>query len=172
VANTNAAPVNCSHVNITLSLDGGNTFPIKLKSNIPNDGVANIILPMQTSTQARIKVGAVDNIFFDICDTDFQITADGKEDNSMANNIATIAKIISVQPNPAHNFTNVIFNTDVKTAALTVTNSAGIIILTKTFTEIEKGTTEKIPVQSFAKGVYFIKISSGTQSQTEKIVIE
>jgi len=172
VANTNAAPVNCSHVNITLSLDGGNTFPIKLKSDILNDGVANIVLPMQASTHARIKVVAVGNIFYDICDADFKIIAAGKEENSIANNISTIAKIISVQPNPAHNYTNVIFNTAIKTGNLTVTNSAGEIILNKPLAAIEKGTTEKILLQSFAKGVYFIKISSGTQSQTKKIVIE
>jgi hypothetical protein len=127
---------------------------------------------MQTSTHARIKVVAVDNIFYDICDADFKIIAAGKEENSIANNISTIAKIMSVQPNPAHNYTNVIFNTAIKTGNLTVTNSAGEIILNKTLAAIEKGTTEKISLQSFAKGVYFIKISSGTQSQTEKIVIE
>lgn len=172
VANTDNAPVNCSHVNIMLSLDGGNTFPIKLKSNIPNNGKANIYLPMQTTSQARIKVVAVNNIFFDISDMDFKITATGKEDNTIAADVTSIAKIISVQPNPANNYTNVIFNVEIKSGTLVLTNEQGKILINKTLNSIEKGFTEKISLQQFTKGIYFIKISSGTQSQTEKIVID
>ncbi len=171
VANTTAAPVNCSHVNITLSLDGGNTFPIKLKSNIPNDGVANIVLPMQTSTNARIKVVAANNIFFDISDADFQITEAQKEGNSIAASI-NLAKIISVQPNPANSYTNIVFNAGIKSGTLTLTNAQGKILMNKPLNTIEKGYTEKISLQPFTKGIYFIKISAGTQSQTEKIVID
>ena len=53
-----------------------------------------------------------------------------------------------------------------------IINAAGKTIFTKTLTDVEKGITQKILLQSFAKGIYFIKISCGTQSQTEKIVIE
>lgn len=75
VANTNAAPVNCSQVNILLSTDGGNTFPYLLKQNTINDGTEDVTipdLPGATST-ARIKIQSVGNIFFDISDKDFSI---------------------------------------------------------------------------------------------------
>lgn len=171
VANTNVAPVNCTLVNITLSLDGGDTFPIKLKSNIPNDGMANIVLPMGTTAQARIKVVAADNIFFDISNTNFKITAAGKPENSIAAALPAIAKIISVQPNPANTYTNVIFNSTVKNCTLVLTNADGKIVLTKTLNSISKGSTEKISLQQFTKGVYFLKISTGEQIQTEKIIV-
>ena len=75
VANTNAVPVNCTRVNILLSVDGGNTYPYLLKQNTDNDGSESITipdLPAATST-ARIKVQSVGNIFFDVSDKDFSI---------------------------------------------------------------------------------------------------
>ena len=73
VANTNASPVNCSQVNIRLSIDGGNTYPYLLAASTPNDGSQSVTLPDTPTTQARIKVEAVGNIFFDISDVNFTI---------------------------------------------------------------------------------------------------
>lgn len=73
VANTNLAPVNTANVNIKLSLDGGMTFPIILKENTPNDGSEIVTLPTRGTTTARVLVEAVNNIFFDISNTNFTI---------------------------------------------------------------------------------------------------
>lgn len=73
VANTDIAPVNVSNVNILLSVDGGQTYTYTLASNTPNDGAANVTLPDHQTTTARIKVEAVDNIFFDISNVNFTI---------------------------------------------------------------------------------------------------
>lgn len=73
VANTDQAPVNCSSVSILLSTDGGQTFPTVLKSNTANDGSEAVSLPVLGSTNARIKVASVDNIFFNINSSDFII---------------------------------------------------------------------------------------------------
>ncbi|MGI8641390.1 MAG: reprolysin-like metallopeptidase, partial [Pyrinomonadaceae bacterium] len=75
VNNTNAAPVNAVSVKISLSTDGGTTFPTVLAAITPNDGSETVIIPNITTTTARIKVEAVGNIFFDINDTNFAITA-------------------------------------------------------------------------------------------------
>lgn len=78
VANTTASPVNCSTVKISLSTDGGATFPagLVLAPATANDGSESVIVPANvSSTQARIKVEAVGNIFFDVSDTNFIIPA-------------------------------------------------------------------------------------------------
>ncbi len=75
VANTTASPVSCSLVNILLSTDGGNTFPTTLLAGTPNDGSQSVTLPNVNTTTARIKVESVGNIFFDLSNTNFTITA-------------------------------------------------------------------------------------------------
>lgn len=75
VNSTNVAPVNCANVKISLSTDGGNTFPFVLAASTPNDGDASVIVPSGlNSTAARIKVEAVGNIFFDISGVNFTVT--------------------------------------------------------------------------------------------------
>ena len=73
VANTNAAPVNCSAVNIFLSTDGGFTYPVQIASNLPNTGSASVLIPAGQTTTARIKVKAANNVFFDISNVNFTI---------------------------------------------------------------------------------------------------
>lgn len=75
VANTNSAPVNCTNVNIKLSTDGGYTFPITLISGTVNDGSETVNIPGISTTTARIKVESAGNVFFDISNTNFSITA-------------------------------------------------------------------------------------------------
>jgi hypothetical protein len=78
VANTSAAIVNCANVKISLSTDGGYTFPIVLASSVPNNGSATVTIPNTANvatTQGRIKVEAVGNIFFDISDANLTITS-------------------------------------------------------------------------------------------------
>lgn len=74
VANTNQEPVNCSKVDLYLSTDGGYNFDILLASGIENDGQHSVIAPLIKSEQVRIKVQAVENIFFDISNSDIKIT--------------------------------------------------------------------------------------------------
>lgn len=74
VRSTNTAPVNCANVKISLSTDGGASFAT-LVASTPNDGAELITIPYILTTTARIKVEAVGNIFFDISDNNFFISA-------------------------------------------------------------------------------------------------
>lgn len=86
-AGTATAPVNCNAVTIQLSTDGGNTYPVTLLSNTPNDGSQQVVIPAMATNAARIRIVAVNNIFFDISNNNFTIAgpyvtkADGNWNN-------------------------------------------------------------------------------------------
>lgn len=73
VANTTAAPVSCPLVDISLSTDGGRTYPTALATGVANDGAQEVTLPNIDTTTARIKVKCGNNAFFDISNADFTI---------------------------------------------------------------------------------------------------
>ena len=73
VAGTNGAEVNCQTVNILLSTDGGNTYPIALASGVVNNGSTQITVPNTIGNQNRVKVEAADNIFYDVSNVNFSI---------------------------------------------------------------------------------------------------
>lgn len=74
VNGTSGAPVNAANVKISLSTDGGNTFPTTILGSTPNDGSEVVTIPNIPAATCRIKVEAVGNIFFDISDVNFTIT--------------------------------------------------------------------------------------------------
>jgi hypothetical protein len=73
VAGTNLAPVSAENVKISLSLDGGLTYPHVLAESTPNDGSAVVEVANADTTKARIKIEAVGNVFFDVSATDFAV---------------------------------------------------------------------------------------------------
>ena len=75
VANTTAAPVSATNVKISFSTDGGLTFPTTILASTANDGTEAITVPNVTTTQGRIKIEAVGNIFFDMSDANFSTNA-------------------------------------------------------------------------------------------------
>jgi hypothetical protein len=77
VNNTNAAPFNAANVKISFSSDGGQTFPTVLAASTANDGSETIVVPAVQTTQGRIKIEAIGNIFFDINDANITVNQPG-----------------------------------------------------------------------------------------------
>jgi hypothetical protein len=75
VAGTSASPVSATDVAIYLSLDGGLTWPQTLAASTPNDGSQNVLVPNVSTTQARVMVAALGNVFFDVSNANFTIVA-------------------------------------------------------------------------------------------------
>ena len=75
VANTNTGTVNTPTVNILLSVDGGQTFPFVLASDVPNDGSQDVTVPIAGSdtSMARLIVEGHNNIFYAVNSSDFTI---------------------------------------------------------------------------------------------------
>ncbi len=86
VAGTSSSPISCSQVDISLSIDGGNSFPTALASATNNDGSEVVTIPSSTSTNSstRLKVACHDNIFFDISDINLSVINTGTSTNSTA----------------------------------------------------------------------------------------
>jgi len=74
VAGTTANGVNTANVDILLSTDGGNTYPITILAGTANDGTQAITVPNNPGTQNRIMVKGSNHIFFDISNANFTIT--------------------------------------------------------------------------------------------------
>ena len=75
VANTTIPAIGAANVRILLSTNNGGSFPITLAASTPNDGSFTFIVPRQSAQQARIKVEAINNIFFNISPAFTIITA-------------------------------------------------------------------------------------------------
>jgi hypothetical protein len=80
VAGTTANGVNAANVEILLSTDGGDTYPITILASTPNDGSQAITVPNNPGTLNRIMVKGANHIFFDISNTNFTITSGGGGD--------------------------------------------------------------------------------------------
>ena len=100
VSGTDLNPISVSSVDITMSVDGGETFPYVLAENVPNDGSHDITLPDVVTTEGRIRVDAVGNIFYSINQRPFSITRDDivmtvdQLDFSVCQNTSTVSDFI------------------------------------------------------------------------------
>jgi hypothetical protein len=76
VAGTTASPISCTNVNILMSLDGGLNYYDTVLLNTPNDGSQIITVPnIATTNTVRFRVECANNVFFDISNANFTITA-------------------------------------------------------------------------------------------------
>ncbi|MEP7265020.1 MAG: reprolysin-like metallopeptidase, partial [Bacteroidota bacterium] len=79
VAGTTANGVNTANVDILLSTDGGNTYPVTILAATTNDGTQSITVPNNPGTQNRIMVKGSGHVFFDISNANFTIVAGGPD---------------------------------------------------------------------------------------------
>ncbi|MDX1270212.1 reprolysin-like metallopeptidase [Bizionia paragorgiae] len=75
VANTTAAGINVSHVNILLSTNGGLSYDTVLASNVPNNGAYDVTVPSTVAPFCRVMVEAVGNIFFNVNSKNFSLNS-------------------------------------------------------------------------------------------------
>lgn len=158
VVGSNGAPINCTDVRITMSTDGGLTYPTTVLASTPNDGTQSVTIPNVTTTTARMRVEAIGNVFFDISNANFSITG------GTATNPTVTINQAAAQPDPTSaspiNFT-VVFDqavTGFATGDVTLTGTAGATLGTVT----GSGTTYNVAVSGMAtSGTVIATIPAG-----------
>lgn len=168
VNNTDVPPVDCGLVDIYISLDGGNTYSL-LVSATPNDGSEIITVPSVTAdiTTCRIKVESVGNIFYDVSDKNFTITAGVGVHEISTNN----AMGLSVYPNPSHGkFTIAASNLNASHETKVVVHT----ILGKTIFEASYNNKtelkETLDLSNFSQGMYFVKVSNDSKQSVYRVI--
>lgn len=166
VANTNVAPVSCSNVNIKLSVDGGFTYPYTLAVNTPNDGSENVTLPSLMNSQARVKVEAVGNIFFDISNTNFSIT-NVVSVNNIGTEIPDNYSLSQNFPNPFNPSTKINFDIPVSSKVeLKILDLSGREVTTLVNGNINPGSySVTFNSENLSSGIYFYKIIASGENQ-------
>lgn len=168
VANTDDGPIDCQNVNISLLHKSSNIWhETLLVENIPNSGGAMIIIPDIDSligTMNRLKIEAADNIFFDISDQNFYITA--------LENIELSSKSYHVFPNPnSGRFTIDFKDLDLKNVTINIKNVTGHIVFNKLI-KTTKTSQQKLDVSFLNKGIYLLELDQEHLKKVSLISIQ
>lgn len=171
VNGTNTAPINCANVNIYISNNAGTSFTLVL-ANTPNDGTENVVMPnlTVTSTVCRVKVESIGNVFYDLNDKNFTITALATGLNQYAN--AEGLKL-SLYPNP---FTSTVKiditsnnNLNADKTVLNVYDVLGNLVRTEKI-KLTENYTETFDFSSLANGSYMVVVTDGTKKSVAKLI--
>lgn len=167
VAETDTGIINTPLVNIKLSVDDGQTFPIEIASNVPNNGSYLWTIPNNLTTTARIWIEGAENIFFDINDKKFSIVPSTGISNNTLNNA------FDVFPNPTTNSLNISFKGQFSSDIhLKLINGLGQLLEDKIVTFSKSNQTIQMNVSNLAPGIYFVEIENAEGKGIKKLIIE
>lgn len=103
VNGTDSLPINTQLVTISLSLDGGYTYPIILTDSAVNNGSALVSLPNIDADSVRVKVAANNSVYFDINTHNFSIQ------KALISSKDNMFKHVKIYPNPAQDLLTISF---------------------------------------------------------------
>jgi len=150
-----APSINCTQVDIFLSIDGGKTYPYMLATGVPNSGSASVVIPTGTTTTlARIKVKGHNNVFYDVSNKNFIITT------GTTSVEANYQLAFNVYPNPANNVLNIDFDQLHQISSITITNVLGQEVIT-----MEENLSQQIDISQLTPGQYTIKLINATTQE-------
>lgn len=162
VAGTDSNEINTEFVKIELSYDNGLTFSSVLSESTANDGEELLIIPLgQATDDAKIRITAIDNIYYTISENPFVITED------IADDLAPI-------PNPvSDNILIQIFKLQVPQYEFTLYDITGRLLISRTLTsDTLVPEIESVDISGYNSGMYILKIILGSQIHTRKIIKE
>lgn len=167
VANTTASPVSCANVSILLSTDGGLTYPTTIVASTPNDGSEVITIPNVSTSQARIMVAGVGNVFFNINPVNFTITQ-----ILAVNEVEGNKDVFAVYPNPGKDLLNIRFFNQTDKYDITIYDASGRIVFSKSNNTLSHDKIATFNLSQLIKGDYMVTIKSKNINKTVKWIKE
>ena len=159
MANTNNAPVNCQNVDIFLSIDGGNNFPITLATGVPNTGTAQVVVPSNFTNIARVMVMSEEGTFFDMSNFNFTIL------EAFAGMDEIVNGDLELYPNPTNDVVNALWTGDVQSIELLDMQGKSL----ETF-DVSNVKTTSINLEELSTGVYMIRVASSEGTSTHQVI--
>lgn len=163
VGGSDANNINCANVNIWLSTDGGQTFPYLQALQVPNTGSYSCVILDQQSTQCRFMIEGDGNVFFDINDKNFTISA------VTAIAETELSKYVSVFPNPSNGIFGFALNNNKINGEVTIAvyDVTGRLVKTEIADIDSNNNVVSIDLSAATNGVYnaVIKSQSGVTSK-------
>ncbi|WP_299524648.1 reprolysin-like metallopeptidase [Winogradskyella sp.] len=170
VAGTDVGAVNTPTVNIQLSIDGGFTYPFVLASDVPNDGIHDIIVPDvggNTST-ARVKVEGHNNIFYAINRANFSVQESLSVSEFDDNDIE-----LNIYPNPSDGRFNVVLDSSITDDFdISIYDIRGRRIFEKQYVNGVSSFRESIDLSYAESGIYLLVIKNELINIARKIIIK
>lgn len=166
VAGTDVAPVSSPNVDIWFSTDGGQTYPVAVALNVPNNGSAVVNVPNLNTNTGRLMVKSANNIFYDINDAVITVTGTvGVEEFTFEN--------FAVYPNPTTGTFNLSFSPATNdNIEVSLYDLRGRVIGQSTFEDVSASTifNRQFDYGYIESGMYFLVVKNGNKSTTKKIV--
>ena len=167
VASTDENIINCQEVNIMLMHNTNGTWEETiLAQNEQNDGQAQITIPNAEEligSQNRIKIVPTNNIFLDISDDDFSITAMNILEISGGN--------VEIYPNPNNGiFTLRTVNTSANNMELIVYNLFGEKVHHENF-KTTNNLEKEFDFKTLNSGLYYVELKTPTEKVIKTISI-
>ncbi len=164
---TDQAPINCSHVRIKLSVDGGKTFPHTLVESTPNDGNHTFIVDNFSTETARIMVEAIDNIFYNINPENFVIEGSLSDSKLVFNHF-------NLFPNPSEGIFNLTFEIAHSETPVTISlfNIRGQRVDYRYFDYANATFEEPLNYKHLHTGLYILQVENGDIRVLRKLMIK
>lgn len=158
VNGTDTLPINTQNVAISLSTDGGYTYSTLVPST-PNVGSAMVTLPNISTNSARIKVAAVNNIYFDVNTQNFEIAM------SSSDKFQAFNRAVKLLPNPARTYFELKVPEELN-YQVKIFDAKGALL-------VDKINTNYFDISNFSEGLYLIEITDivANISITKKLIV-
>jgi len=164
--------VGIDSLNITLSLDGGATYPMVVAHINGNDSSFSWTIPETTSTECLIKVEGYDealNIASDVSDSLFTIALTGVYGSQTS--LPKVTMLNSISPNPFSRRTRINFQISRKTdVQIQLYDIRGCLIENIVKKSYLPGYYSEDLNKHLSSGVYFIRFSAGKKHWLKKVI--